>query len=170
MTERKKTWREIDAARGQKGPRRDPSERDRERLSKSAAYSSYKSKLDQLFTPGGADLPESLKEKLGPQSEDSKARRERLESLKKSPGAKTLQAVIGAGDPLPADPRLLMSLMDVDDPDLLVPVLERLIERVDEGAKVSPALLRQRIQAVETSVDDDRVRESMKTLKELTGI
>ena len=166
--DRKKSWREIDRARESGsggGPRRDPEEARRERASKSGAYSAYKSQLDKLFTPGGGALPESLREKLGPQSEDAQARRARLDALANDPSRDTLAPVLAAGDPLPADPRLLMRLMDVREPPLLVPVLARLTELVDEGAKVNRMLLQQRIQATERAVDDADVAERLAALR-----
>jgi hypothetical protein len=165
MTERKKSWREIDQSREKGRTRSDPLERNRERASGSAAYGAYKSKLDKLFAPGGAELPESLKEKLGPVSEDTKARRERLSALQQDPGPEALRAVVEANDPLPEDPRLLMSLLDTDAPDLLVPLLERLTERIDGGARVNGALLRQRLQAVDNRVDDGAVSEALGRLR-----
>ena len=63
----KKSWRELDQMRDKGGSRarRDPTERSRERASKTQAYSAYKSQLDKLFTPGGAQLPEHMRAKLG---------------------------------------------------------------------------------------------------------
>lgn len=170
--DRKKSWREIDRARESGsggGRRRDPDEAGRERAAKSGAYSAYKSQLDKLFTPGGGALPESLREKLGPQSEDAQARRARLDALKADPNADTLAPMLTAGDPLPSDPRLLMRLMDVRDPALLVPVLDRLTELVDEGAKVNRMLLQQRLQATESAADDPAVVERLAGLRALVG-
>jgi hypothetical protein len=168
--ERKKSWREIDKARESgsgSSRRRDPDEARRERASKSQAYSAYKSQLDKLFTPGGAELPDAIKEKLGPVSEDTKARRDRIAALQSDPSADTLAPVLEAGDPLPADARLMMSLMSVEDPELLVPVLDRLAELVDEGARINKMLLTQRLQATETAIDDDAVTERLQTLRDL---
>lgn len=169
--DRKKSWREIDRARasGSGGRRRDPGEAERERASKSAAYSSYKSQLDKLFRPGGAELPEALRQRLGPASDDSRARRARLEALTQSPGADTLEPVLVAGDPLPSDPRLLMRLMDLREPQLLVPVLEHLASLLDEGAKVNRMLLLQRLQAAETSAEDDDVLDRLRALRSRVG-
>lgn len=169
--ERKKSWREIDRARstGGGGRRRDPDDERRERASKSGAYSAYKSQLDKLFTPGGGGLPESLREKLGPASDDAKARRARLEALTQSPSADNLRPVLAAGDPLPPDPRLLMRLMDVAEPELVAPVLDRLAELLDEGAKVNRMLLQQRLQAAETRTDDPEVTARLARLRDLSG-
>jgi hypothetical protein len=170
--DRKKSWREIDRARESGsggGRRRDPDEARRERAAKSGEYSAYKSQLDKLFTPGGAALPESLREKLGPQSEDARARRARLDALASDPSAATLGPVLAAGDPLPSDARLLMRLMDVRDPALLEPVLARLTELLEGGAQVNRMLLQQRIQATESALDDAEVTARLAALRRSLG-
>ena len=137
----RRSWREIDKKKdrssgsGSGGARRrDPDERLREKASKSAAYSKYKSSLDKLFTPGG-ELPESLKAKLGPSSPESQKQRELTDALKKAPGRETLSAYLEAELELPDDARLLMGLLDVQDEDLIAPVLRRLLEIVESGRK-----------------------------------
>lgn len=145
----KKSWRERDAARGKGGGRRDPDERQREKASSTAAYSKYKSQLDKLFTPGGGGaLPESLKAKLGPVSEESKAAKEAADALRKDPNEKTLAAYIETGKPLPEDARLLMGLLSIRDEALIQPVLQRLLDIVEEGKKPNRMLLIQRLEAV----------------------
>jgi len=165
--DRKKSWREIDRAResGSRGVSRDPDAARRARASETSAYAAYKSQLDELFTPGGAELPESLREKLGPPSESSQSRRRRLAALAAEPSATTLAAVREAGDPLPEDPRLLMRLMDVRDPEPLVAVLERLAERLDAGAKVNRMLLRQRLDATAAAIEDEAVAEALERVR-----
>jgi len=157
----KKSWRELDQMRdkGGSGRRRDPSERDRERASKSQAYSAYKSHLDKLFTPGGAQLPEHMREKLGPQSDEAKARAQMLTALKDKPSADTLRPLVEAGEPLPDDPRLLMSLLDVRDEPLLRAVLQQLLDIVEGGKKPNRMLLIQRLEAVKNFAAEDETLE-----------
>jgi hypothetical protein len=147
----KKSWRELDAARdkgGGGGRRRDPSERDREKASKSQAYSAYKSQLDKLFKPGGAQLPEHMRAALGPQSDESKTKRALLEALSADPGEATLRAMVEAQVALPPEPRLLTGLLDVRDEALLRTVLQALLELVEVGKKPNRMLLIQRLEAV----------------------
>lgn len=163
----KKSWREIDASRDKQrgGTRRDPDERLRERASRSAAYSKYKSQLDQLFKPGGADLPESLKAKLGPASESSKKSREALEALKKDPSEKTLTAYLETGAPLPEDPRLLMSLLDLRDEALVRTVLQALLDLVETGKKPNRMLLIQRLEALKNWAEEDETLALASTVR-----
>jgi hypothetical protein len=153
----KKSWREIDRSRekgGSSGPRRDPEAWNRERISKTAAYSKYKSNLDKLFGPGGAELPESMKSQLGPASEESKEKRALLDALKATPNADTLRAYLAKEPVLPEDPRLLTGLLDVRDDALLRPVLERLLEIIEGGKKPNRMLLIQRLEAIKNFAED----------------
>jgi hypothetical protein len=158
----KKSWREIDKGRDRSGgstPRRDPDERGKQKLEKSAAYSKYKSQLDKLFTPGGAQLPESMRQKLGPASAESENKRKLLEALRAKPSDETLEACLRAGVELPDDPRLLISLIDVKDTSLLAPVLKALLAHVETGKKPSRMLLIQKLDALKNRVDDSDVVE-----------
>ena len=165
----KKTWRELDRARERGGSgsrRRDEAERNRERASKSAAYSQYKSKLDGLFKAGGTQLPEHMREALGPESEDSKARKELTEALLRSPSIDTLRAFLAAGLVLPDNPRLLTQLLDTRDEGLTRPVLARLIDLLGEGKKPNRMLLEQRLMALDDWVEKDETRVLIQTLRE----
>lgn len=148
----KKSWRELDRARDKGGsapPRRDQAERNRERASKTAAYSQYKSKLNDLFTPGGTALPEHMRASLGPASEQSRAQKELTEALMRAPSKETLCAFLDAELVLPENPRLLTQLLDTRDDGLTQVVLRRLLEVVDAGKKPNRMLLLQRLTAVE---------------------
>jgi len=166
--DRKKSWRELDADRDKSGgsakPRADALERERDRISKSHAYSSYKKNLDQLFKAGGTELPESMKAKLGPTSEDSKKRRALMDALQKTPNAKTLSAVLDAGMALPDNPRLMLGLLDVRDDALLAKVLDHIDHLEEQGAKFSAPLLSQRARAALTFAEDDEVRARLEAL------
>lgn len=162
----KKSWREIDQGREKGGgARRDPVDRDREKVEKSAAYSKYKSQLDKLFTPGGAALPETLRAKLGPTSPEAVERRELLEALRATPSAETLRAVLSRSIPIPEEPRLLMVLLDVGDDALLPPVLDAWIAHVESGKKPSRMLLLQKLTALENRSPEPAVTERIATLR-----
>jgi hypothetical protein len=164
----KKSWRDIDKQRDRSGggsPRRDKEESAREKASRSAAYSKYKSQLDGLFKPGGTELPESMKEKLGPVSEESKKSREVAEALRKDPSKATLTAYLESGQPLPDDPRLLVSLLDVRDESLVRPVLSALLALVEGGKKPNRMLLVQRLQAAANWIEEDETRALLDTLR-----
>jgi hypothetical protein len=165
----KKSWKEIDAARDRSGggaKRRDPEESAREKAAKSAAYSKYKQQLDKLFKPGGTELPEQMKEKLGPTSEDAKKNREVADALRKSPGEATLAQYLKTGQPLPDDPRLLTGLLDVKDEELMRPVLQALLTLVESGKKPNRMLLIQRLEAAKTWVEDEATLELLNDLRD----
>lgn len=166
--DRKKSWREIDAGRDKGGgrQRRDPDAQHKEKVEKSAAYSKYKAQLDKLFTPGGAQLPEAMREKLGPVSPEAKARKEALDALKASPDAATLKACLDQGVALPEDPRLLTALLDVKDEALLPPVLAALSRLVDEGKKPNRMLLIQKLDALANRASDGEVLAAVRALRE----
>ncbi len=163
----KKTWKEIDAAREKKSARRDPDERQRDRVAQTAAYSKYKSNLEKLFQPGGAALPESLREKLGPPSAESSESRTLLEALRNSPSADTLRPVLEKGLSLPEDPRLLTGLVDVRDESLLRPVLDALLQLQTSGKKPNRMLLLQRLEAARVRAIDDETLAAIARLKDV---
>lgn len=154
----KKSWRELDRQRDKSGSgggrRKDPDAWNRERIAKTAAYSKYKSNLDNLFKPGGAELPESMRAQLGPASESSKERRELTDALAKDPSEATLTAYLAKDYPLPDDARLLMRLLDVRNEALVRKVLEALLEIVETGKKPNRMLLIQRLEALKNWADE----------------
>jgi hypothetical protein len=164
--DRKKSWRDVDRARGTSSHRRDELERNRERASKTQAYSAYKANLDRLFQPGGAELPASMREQLGPTDEGAQARRQRLAALTKDPSLDTLRAVVEAGDPLPREPRLMMRLLDVRDEDLLRTVAVHLGALIDDGVKVHAPLLMQRLTAARTWIEEDESEAALSALED----
>lgn len=162
----KKSWREIDKSREKSRERRDPDQRDRQRVEKTAAYSKYKSNLDKLFTPGGGSgLPEHLRAQLGPASKEAEDKKRLVDALKAAPGEATLRPILEAGLPLPAEPRLLMSLLDLRDEGLLLPVLQAILQIVEGGTKPSRMLLLQRLTAIETFAEDDGLKAIITQLR-----
>ncbi len=152
----KKTFAERDKMRreGALG-RRDSTDRDRDRASKTQAYSAYKSQLSKLFSPGGAQLPEHMREKLGPQSDEAKAQRALMDALTQDPGEATLRPFVEQGHELPPEPRLLMRLLDIRDEALLRPVLQRLLDIIEDGKKPNRMLLIQRLESVKNFAEED---------------
>jgi hypothetical protein len=164
----KKSWREIDASRDRSGgaqKKRDPDEKGRAKVEKSAAYSKYKSQLDKLFTPGGASLPESMREKLGPTSPEAKAIKEASEALRASPGEDTLARCLELGASLGDDPRVLLGLLEVKNEALLPSVLEALSAIVASGKKPNRMLLIQKLDALKNRASDERVLELADALR-----
>jgi hypothetical protein len=165
----KKTWSEIDKLRSGSGSgssRRDKNDYHRDQASKTAAYSSYKSNLDKMFSPGAAvELPQHLKERLGPASDADKKSRALMDALKDKADAKSLKAVLKAGLALPEDARFLMKLLDLDQNELLEPVLEKLLDIVESGTRPSRMLLIQKIDALVMRQGDGPAVDLAKTLR-----
>ena len=161
----KRSWKEIDQAREKARPRRDEREQARNKASSSSSYSRYKSQLDQLFKPGGAQLPGHIRSQLGPQSEESQARRALFDALKAEPTEKTLEAYLSAGHELPEDPRFLMSLLAIRNEPLIRPALSKLLDVVESGKKPNRMLLIQRLEAVQTFAEEEDTLDLLKMLR-----
>ena len=165
----KKSWRELDRMRdksGSGGSRRSRDDYGRQRAQKSAAYSKYKSQLDKLFTPGSsAELPESLKAKLTPASEEDQQKRAITKALHDKPGEESLAAYLDAGMELPDNPRLLMSFLDLDDQAKLVPVLEKLLDIVEGGKRPSRMLMLAKIDALVLRLESGEAVELAQALR-----
>lgn len=165
----KKSWKERDAQRDRSGgrvERRDPEAFGRAKVEKSAAYSKYKANLDKLFTPGGNALPESMRDKLGPTSPEGQEKRKALDALKATPNEATLSAALDQGVDLPDDPRLLLSLLEIKNEALLVPVLRALKALVDSGKKPNRMLALQKIDALKNRASEDDVIELCTLIRE----
>ena len=161
----KRSWKEIDQAREKAQPRRDERERSRDKASSSASYSRYKQQLDQLFKPGGAQLPDHIRSKMGPASEGGQARRALYDALKSEPTEKNLSAVLEGGHPLPDDARLLMSLLGIRNEALIQPVLSQLLDVVESGKRPNRMLLIQRLEAVLAFAEEQETIDLAKTVR-----
>lgn len=167
MSEREKpSWRERDKMRGRSPARQDATERSRDRASKTAAYSQYKSQLQGLFSPSGTALPEAMREKLGPASPEATARRDRLAALQKHPSDATLEACVAAEDPLPGDPRFAMSLLTLKKDKNRQAALQHLLSLIEGGATVNPRLLQGRLQAVEEAAESGQTLKLIAQIRE----
>jgi hypothetical protein len=165
----KKSWKEIDAQRDRSGgstKRRDPEEFAKEKASKSAAYSKYKSQLDQLFKPGGTELPQQMKEKLAPATDEQKLNKEAAETLRANPNEQSLAYYLSTGQPLPEDPRLLTGLLDVKNEELLREVLKALLLLVEAGKKPNRMLLIQRLEALKNWIEGDETKTLISDLRD----
>ena len=83
--------------------------------------------------------------------------------------ATSLRAVIDAELPLPEDARFLMKLLDLEEDELLEPVLEKLLDIVESGKKPSRMLLIQKIDALVMRQGDGPAVELAKTLRAALG-
>ncbi len=169
----KKSWRELDKMRdgsSHRSSRSSGSARQQERVNKSTAYRSYKSNLDKLFQPGGGmELPDSLKAKLGATDGASSQSVELGKALADKADAPSLKAFLDAGLELPDDARLLMRFLDLDEAELLTPVLQKLLDIVEGGKRPNRMLLIQKIDGLVMRLGDGPVVELAQDLRGALG-
>lgn len=164
---RTKSWSEIDKQRGRGGSsRRDSHER--ENFEKSTGYTKYKTNLDRLFSGGGAQLPDHMKDKLDPALAGQSERDEERKKLYAIEDLKLFYAAASEylkKNDLPDDPRILDRLLMHPDEEILEKALTRLEELHKAGSlKVPPALL-QRLSSVEIDSGDPRIRRRAAELR-----
>ncbi len=147
----KKSWREIDKGRDRSGPRKQ-SDREAERFQTSTKYTTYKTNLDRLFSGGGAQLPEHLREKLKPGDTGEAERDEARKKLYAIEETKAFQAASTEylkKHELPDDARLLDRLLGHPDDDVVEKALARLEAMHKAGTLKVPPALTQRLATVE---------------------
>jgi hypothetical protein len=163
---RTKSWREIDKMRDRGGSSRRDS-RERERFESSTGYTKYKTNLERLFSGGGAQLPEHLREKADP----SGALAERDEERKKLYAIEDPKAFYAAATEflksheLPDDPRLLDRLLTHPDEAVQEKALTRLEELHKAGSLKVPPALTQRLASVEIDSGDPKIRKRAAELR-----
>ncbi len=163
---RTKSWREIDKMRDRGGSSRRDS-RERERFENSTGYTKYKTNLDRLFSGGGAQLPEHLREKADPGGEIEK----RAEALKKLYAIEDPKAFYAAATEylksheLPDDARLLDRLLTHPDEDVQEKALTRLEELHKAGTLKAPPALGARLASVEIDSGTPSVRRRAAELR-----
>lgn len=163
---RTKSWREIDKMRDRGGSSRRDS-RERERFENSTGYTKYKTNLERLFSGGGAQLPEHLREKADPGG----ALAERDEERKKLYAIEDPKAFYAAATEflktheLPDDPRLLDRLLTHPDEDVQEKALTRLEEMHKAGTLKVPPALTQRLASVEIDSGDPKIRRRAAELR-----
>ena len=160
----KRSWREIDKMRDRGGgARRDAHER--ERFEQSTGYTKYKTNLDRLFSGGGAQLPEHLKEKIDP------AVVERQEEAKKLYAIEDPKAFYAAAteflkkNELPDDARLLDRLLGHPDESIMEKALGRLESLQRAGTLKPPPALKNRLSSVEIESGDPSIRKRAAELR-----
>ena len=162
----KKSWREIDKMRDRGGSSRRDS-RERERFEQSTGYTKYKTNLERLFSGGGAQLPEHLREKADPTG----AVAERDEERKKLYAIEDTKAFHAAATEflkkhqLPDDPRLLDRLLTHPDEEIQEKALTRLEELHKAGTLKVPPALSQRLASVEIDSGDPKIRKRAAELR-----
>ncbi len=164
---RTKSWREIDKMRDRSGGSSRRDARERERFESSTGYTKYKTNLERLFSGGGAQLPEHLREKADPTG----ALAERDEERKKLYAIEDPKAFYAAASEflksheLPDDARLLDRLLTHPDEDVQEKALTRLEELHKAGTLKVPPALSQRLASVEIDSGDPKIRKRAAELR-----
>jgi hypothetical protein len=144
----KKSWREIDKGRDRSGPRKQ-SDREAERFQTSTKYTAYKTNLDRLFSGGGAQLPEHLREKLEPGEAERDEERKKLYAIEETKAFQSAATEYLKKHELPDDARLLYRLLGHPDDDVVEKALGRLEALQKAGTLKVPPALTQRLASVE---------------------
>jgi hypothetical protein len=144
----KKSWREIDKGRDRSGPRKQ-SDREAERFQTSTKYTAYKTNLDRLFSGGGAQLPEHLREKLEPGEAERDEERKKLYAIEETKAFQSAATEYLKKHELPDDARLLDRLLGHPDDDVVEKALGRLEALQKAGTLKVPPALTQRLASVE---------------------
>lgn len=168
----KKSWRDIDRARGRSAhTSSDRPDHARERLERSQAYREYKSNLDKFFTGGVGAAPEGLRGILDPSGEKS-ARAQAIEEIQKASAedrrrwADLVKAFVDEHE-LPPDPYLLTEFLGHPKESVATKALARLEELAEDDALTKvPASLDQQLRSLELTCDDDDLRESARAFRE----
>lgn len=168
----RKSWREIDRARGRSRhtSSSDRSDRDQERLERSQAYRSYKANLDKFFEGGATAAPGGLKALLDPTGEKS-ARARAIEEIQKASAedrrkwSELVKAFVEEHE-LPPDPYLLTEFLGHPRERVADKALARIEQLLDEGAlKKIPPSLDQQLRSLELTADDEDLRSRATDLR-----
>jgi hypothetical protein len=165
---RKKSFREMDAARGKSKYTSRQDDPKQQRIEQSASYEKYKKAADSLFT-GGA-LPEGLAATFDPDGK-RKEQKAAMQKVGEAPDRKAW--AVSAAEfiekyDLPDDPFFLDSLLDHPKDRIVDKALARLELLVADGRLVkekAPRSLQQRLKTQEMTSLDDEVKVRAKALR-----
>ena len=164
---RTKSWREIDKMRDRSGGSTRRDTRDRERFESSTGYTKYKTNLERLFSGGGAQLPEHLREKADPTGviAEKDEERKKLYAIEDPKAFYAAATEFLKKNALPDDPRLLDRLLTHPDEDVQEKALTRLEELHKAGTLKVPPALSQRLASVEIDSGDPKIRKRAAELR-----
>lgn len=163
---RTKSWSEIDKMRDRGGSSRRDS-RERESFERSTGYTKYKTNLDRLFSGGGAQLPDHLREKTDPTGElaAKDEERKKLYAIEDTKAFYAAATEFLKKNELPDDARLLDRLLNHPDEQVQERALTRLEELHKAGTLKVPPALSQRLASVEIDSGDPRIRKRAAELR-----
>lgn len=166
---RKKSWREIDAARGKSKYHSRHDDPKQQRIERSASYERYKAAADALFT--GGELPEGLAKTFDPEGK-RKAQKEAMLKLRELPDRKSwVEGVVEYVDKypeLPDDAYFLDSLLDHPRERIVDIALARLEAMQEEGKLRTklPKSLDQRLKSLELTSMEAELQSRARALRE----
>lgn len=176
MTDRKKSWREIDAGKDKSAHRqeeRSPGAKNRAQR-EAAASASYKKDLDKLFD--GAGVPDRFKglaDKLKPEEGSPEAlwaeECEKLRAADFRTFVKESTLFVKAGNKLPEDEELLVRFLDHPSESITQRTLAHIVPMLERKSWKRPAPLKNRLTTLSLAAEDPKTIELVKKIEELLG-
>jgi hypothetical protein len=162
----RKSWREIDKARGRSRHVSTSSDRERERFEKTTAYTRYKQNLERVFA--GGELSDALRDRLDP-SGKGKAKDVALKKIREAEDAKSFAAAVDellVQHDLPDDPYLLDRILEHPRAEVVLKAMAHLNALIDEGKLAKPPKsLPMRLASLELNADEGEVQDQARALK-----
>lgn len=177
MTERKKTWAEIDAGKNKGGQSRDDASPGAKRRAQkdAAASASYKRDLDKLFD-GGKDVPDRFKniaDKLKPEEGSPEAlwhaELEALRALDFRGFVAAATAFVKAGQRMPDDEELLVRFLDHPSESITQKTLTHILPILERRAWKKPVPLKNRLSTLELAAEDPKTHALLTEIGKLLG-
>lgn len=169
MSDRKKSWREIDNNKNKSRHRDDrkPSQREQ------SASASYKRDLDKLFESGGKvpDRFKGIAEGLAPKEGSEEAVwRDAVSTLRDADGFRPFIAAAAefakAGHELPKDEDILIRFLDHPSERMVQLALEKYLAIATKSELQRPAALKNRIGTIRSVSEEPRTLELLRTLED----
>jgi hypothetical protein len=162
----RKSWREIDRARGRSRHVSTSSDRERERFEQTTAYTRYKQNLERVFA--GGELSDALRDRLDPTGK-GKEKDAALKKIREAENATSFAAAVDeliAHFELPDDPYLLDRMLEHPRSEVVLKALAHLNLLADQGKlEKPPKSLPLRLASLELNAEDDEVQDEARALK-----
>jgi hypothetical protein len=161
MSDRKKSWREIDRGRDRSAHRSESGGPKGRPARVESASAAYKQKLNAFFDRGV--IPDHLKDKV-PQgeSEGPSERQKFIRAIRDAKNARALETAVDALDKeygLPNDPEVLLRVLEHSDDGILFKAVSLIEAHVETGMPLPrKKLFVQRLKGLEFSSFDPRVQ------------
>lgn len=169
MSDRKKSWREIDRDKNKSRHRDDRQQSQREKN----ASSSYKRDLEKFFQSGG-DVPDRFKglaDGLAPEEgSDEAVWRAAVQTLREADGFRDFVTAVNAfvkeGHALPKDEELLVKFLDHPSERVVQLALERFAGLAERHGLQRPGPLKNRLSTIRSIAEDKRTLDLVRQLED----